>query len=144
MTQTQQTTSPDQSYQPIITRDVLARMFAHVHVVYWPVLLLNILYIRTWANTVDYDGDGYIAVRFNKHGVIQLKWAGHIFKDAPEPLGGRDWREALSLPIPAWAQFLDDTREEGSPSYASTPASWTPMVLGLCGEWGRAIYAGPG
>jgi len=142
MTQTQQTTSSQpQGYQPIITREILARMFAHVHVVYWPVLLLNIFYIKTWANTVEYDGDGYIAVRFNKHGVIQLKWAGHIFKDAPEPLGGRDWREALSLPIPAWAHFSNDTREDGSTSYTAPSA---PMVMSICGEWGSAIYAGPG
>jgi len=142
MTQTDSTTSSQpQGYRPIITRELLARMFAHVHVVYWPVLLLNILYIRTWANTVDYDGDGYIAVRFNKHGVIQLKWAGHIFKDAPEALGGLDWKEALTLPIPAWAHFSNDTHVEGSPSY-TTPSA--PMVLGICREWGSAIYAGPG
>jgi len=138
MTQTDSTTSPDQSYRPIITREILARMFAHVHVVYWPVLLLNILYIKTWANTVDYEGDGYIAVRFNKHGVIQLKWAGHIFKDAPEALGTRDWREALTLPIPAWAILSDDARETEVPSYS------TPMVMSICREWGSAIYAGPG
>jgi len=142
MTQTQQTTSSrPQGYRPIITREVLARMFAHVHVVYWPVLLLNILYIRTWANTVDYEGDGYIAVRFNKHGVIQLKWAGHIFKDVPEPLGGCDWREALTLPIPAWAIFSDHTPETGAPSYTTSTA---PTVLGVSHEWGSAIYAGPG
>jgi len=142
MTQTDSTTSPQsQGYRPIITREVLARMFAHVHVVYWPVLLLNIFYIKTWANTVHYDGDGYIAVRFNKHGVIQLKWAGHIFKDAPEALGGRDWKEALSLPIPAWAIFSDHTPETGAPSYTTSTA---PTVLGICREWGSAIYAGPG
>jgi len=141
MTQTQQTTLPNQGYQPIITREMLTRMFAHVHVVYWPVLLLNIFYIKTWANTVDYDGDGYIAVRFNTRGVIQLKWAGHIFKDTPEPLGARDWREALTLPIPAWAHFSDHTPETGIPSY-TTPSA--PMVMDVCREWGSAIYAGPG